>query len=93
MIVSFRCAETEKVMQGIFSRKLPHDIQKTAFRKLMQLDAALKIESLRSLPGNRLEALKGNLVGQYSIRINNQWRICFRWNNGNVEDVEIVDYH
>ena len=93
MIVSFKCKETEKIFSRIPSRKLPGDIQKTAYRKLVQLHAATKIESLAVPPGNMLEPLKGDRLGQHSIRINDQWRICFRWEDGNAFDVEIVDYH
>ena len=93
MIRSFRCNETERVWQGYSSRKFPGDIQDRAIRKLRQLDAAATIEDLRNPPGNRLEALKGKRAGQMSIRINDQWRICFRWLAGDAEDVEIVDYH
>ncbi len=93
MIRSFRCKETERVWQGYSSRKFPGDIQDRAVRKLRQLDAAATIEDLRNPPGNRLEALKGKRAGQMSIRINDQWRICFRWLAGDAEDVEIVDYH
>jgi proteic killer suppression protein len=69
------------------------DVQRQALRKLLILDAAERVEDLRVPPGNRLERLKGNRGGQYSIRINDQWRICFRWSNGQASDVEIVDYH
>jgi proteic killer suppression protein len=93
MIRSFRCKETERVWQGHSSRKFPGDIQDRAIRKLRQLDAATTIEDLRKPPGNRLEILKGKRAGQMSIRINDQWRICFRWSAGDAEDVEIVDYH
>jgi proteic killer suppression protein len=74
-------------------RRIPGDVQQRALRKLRQLDAAATIEDLRNPPGNRLEALKGDRAGQMSIRINDQWRICFRWSKGDAEDVEIVDYH
>ena len=93
MIRRFRDAETEKVYQRQFSRKLPHDIQRLAKRKLDLIDAAGAIDDLRVPPGNRLEALVGDRAGQHSVRINDQWRICFRWENGNAYDVEIVDYH
>lgn len=75
------------------SRKLPRDIQQTAMRKLWMLDAAYTLQDLRIPPGNRLERLKGDRSGQHSIRINQQWRICFRWHDGNAYDVEIIDYH
>ncbi len=93
MIRSFSCKETERIWQGRSSRKFPGDIQDRALRKLRQLDAAATLEDLRNPPGNRLEALKGNRAGQMSIRINDQWRICFRWSARDAEDVEIVDYH
>lgn len=75
------------------SRKLAHDMQRTALRKLMHLDQAASLRDLAALPGNRLEALKGNRAGQHSIRVNDQWRVCFRWTENGPADVEIVDYH
>ncbi|MBI1328202.1 MAG: type II toxin-antitoxin system RelE/ParE family toxin [Alphaproteobacteria bacterium] len=93
MIRSFKCKETEGIWQGQASRKLPRDIQARALRKLRMLDAAMGLEDLRNPPGNRLEELTGNRRGQMSIRINQQWRICFRWLDGEAENVEIVDYH
>ena len=93
MIVSFNCKETEKLFRGRFSRKLPQNIQRIAARKLEQLHAATILDTLRVPPGNRLEALSGDRKGQHSIRINNQWRLCFIWCDGNATDVEIVDYH
>ncbi len=93
MIRSFRSTETERVFHREFSKKLPADIQSTALRKLWVLDAATDLADLRVPPNNRLEALRGSRQGQYSIRINDQWRICFRWQNGHAYDVEIVDYH
>jgi proteic killer suppression protein len=93
MIVSFADPETEKVFQGIVSRKLPRDIQKTARRKLLYLDDAEDLRDLLASPGNRLEALHGDRNGQYSIRINNQWRICFFWEDEQAQLVTIVDYH
>ncbi len=93
MIVSFANKETEKIWQGISSRKLPPDIQERALRKLRQLEASANLDDLRNPPGNRLEALSGDRVGQYSIRITKQWRLCFIWKNGNAYQVEIVDYH
>lgn len=92
MIKSFRCAETQILFETGSSRRWS-DIRNVVTRKLVQLDAAVTLDFLRSPPGNRLEALKGDLAGQYSIRINNQWRICFRWSENGAEDVEIVDYH
>jgi len=95
MIVGFRDAETEteKVWEGLRSRKLPADIRGTALRKLRLISAARRVDDLRVPPGNRLEALKADRAGQWSIRINDQWRICFRWTAGGANDVEIVDYH
>jgi toxin HigB-1 len=92
MIEIFACAETEQIFRGRVSRRLPSDIQRTARRKLLQLDAATQLQDLRVPPGNRLEPLKGGCIGQHSIRVNDQWRICFRWKSG-AHDVEIVDYH
>jgi toxin HigB-1 len=93
MIVSFRDEETAKLWQGLRSRRLPADIQAVALRKLRLVNAARRIDDLRIPPGNRLEALKGDRAGQWSVRINDQWRICFRWQDAGAEDVEIVDYH
>ncbi len=93
MILSFRCKETEKLARGQYSRKLPADIQRIAARKLKMLNDAVELNDLRVPPANRLEALKGGRKGQYSIRINNQWRLCFRWHKGNASDVQIMDYH
>ena len=93
MIVSFADSETEKVYRGFVSRKLPPDIQKTARRKLLYLDDAEDLRDLLAPPSNRLEALQGTREGQYSIRINDQWRICFSWEAGQAQSVEIVDYH
>jgi proteic killer suppression protein len=93
MIESFADAETEKVFNGVGSRKLPVDIQKTARRKLLYLDDAEDLRDLSAPPGNRLEKLHGDRAGQYSIRINERWRICFKWVAGKAKDVEIVDYH
>ena len=93
MIRSFRCKDTARLWQGQSSRKFPGDIQNRALRKLRQLNAALTIADLRNPPGNFLESLKGNRIGQWSIRVNDQWRICFRWKDGEAIDVEIADYH
>lgn len=93
MIRSFSSKETERVWQGQSSRKFPRKIQVRELRKLRQLDAAATIEDLRNPPGDGLELLKGKRAGQMSIRINDQWRICFRWVEKDAEDVEIVDYH
>ena len=93
MIESFANKETEKIFEGIVSKKLPINIQKTARRKLLYLDDADSLCDLAAPPGNRLEALHGDREGQHSIRINDQWRICFKWANSKAKDVEIVDYH
>ena len=93
MIKSFADKETEKVYNQIFSRKLPHDIQQVALRKLIMIDNAGGLEDLRVPPANRLEALSGKREGQYSIRINDQFRICFNVDENNFMNVEIVDYH
>ena len=93
MILSFRDAETATVWQGLRSRKLPPEIQSVALRKLMMLNRSRSLQDLRVPPANRLDPLKGRRAGQWSIRINRQWRICFRWNEGDASDVEIVDYH
>ena len=93
MIRSFNDREAAKIFEGSYSRHLPHDIQSTIRRKLRMIDIAAAIEDLRVPPGNRLEALKGNRNGQHSIRVNDQWRICFLWIEGAAEQVEIVDYH
>lgn len=93
MIRSFRCKETGKIFHREFSRKFPRDVHQRAFMRLNAIDAAIEIEDLRFPPSTRLEALEGNRKGQWSIRINDQWRICFKRLDGHVEDVEIVDYH
>ena len=93
MIKSFASKEAEKIFNREFSKKLPHELQRLAMRKLWILHAVTEIRELRTPPSNRLEPLKGKRRGQYSIRINDQWRICFKWVNGNAEGVEIVDYH
>ena len=93
MIKSFADKETEKIWNLQHSKKLPFDIQQRALNKLAMISQAVVLEDLKIPPANRLEALKGNRLGQYSIRINQQWRICFRWKDGNAHDVEITDYH
>ena len=93
MIKTFRDKETEKIFNRLVSRKLPPNIQHHARRKLVILDAATELNALRVPPGNRLEALKGDRKGQHSIRINDHWRICFRWKSGDAYNVEIADYH
>ena len=93
MIISFRDSETQKVWERITSKKFSSDIQKLAQRRLLILDAAEILQDLRIPPGNRLEALQGKRKGQHSIRVNDQWRICFMWTKNGPENVEIVDYH
>ena len=93
MIKSFRDREAEKLFNLEFSRKLPPEIQRAAARKLRMIHRAATVESLRIPPGNHLEALKGNRDGQHSVRINQQWRICFKWIEADAYDVEITDYH
>jgi toxin HigB-1 len=93
MITSFEDSATESVWNGDFTRKLPNQIQAVARRKLRMIDAAQGLEDLRIPPNNRLEALLGDRTGQWSIRINDQWRVCFVWSEGRAERVEIVDYH
>jgi proteic killer suppression protein len=93
VIRSLADRETERIWTGEVSRRLPTQIQAIARRKLRMLDAAHRLEDLRIPPANRLEALRGDRTGQYSIRINDQWRICFRWEDGHCADVGIVDYH
>lgn len=93
MIINFACTETERIWEGAFSKKLPTSIQQVARRKLRIINNAQLLDDLRVPPNNRLEALKGKRKGQHSIRVNKQWRICFKWKHGNCLDVEIVDYH
>ncbi|RHX82001.1 type II toxin-antitoxin system RelE/ParE family toxin [Leptospira yasudae] len=93
MILSFADKESEMIWLGKLSKKFPKDIQRTARRKLIHLDSAKFLEDLKIPPGNRLHALSGDRRGQHSISINMQYRICFVWENGNVTNVEIVDYH
>ena len=93
MIRTIRDPETRRIWAGERSRRLPPDIQDTALRKLRILNRAGRLDDLRAPPGNRLEARRGDRQGQHSIRINQQWRICFRWNDGGCDDVEICDYH
>ena len=93
MIRSFRNADAEKVFRRERSRRLPPDVQRRAHRKLLLLDAAETLQDLRVPPANRLQRLSANRRGQHSIRINDQWRICFVWKDGDAHDVEIVDYH
>lgn len=93
MIKSFKGEETQKIFNREYSFKLPSLIQRTAMRKLWMIDAATSINDLRIPPANRLEKLKGKRRGQFSIRINDQWRICFKWLRQDAYDVEIIDYH
>ena len=93
MIRGFRDKETEAIWHGRFSRRLPQDIQRLARRKLRMLDASIDLRALMVPPSNRLEALRGDRRGHWSIRINDQWRICFRFEGADAHEVEIVDYH
>jgi len=93
VIKTFRCRETEKIFSGRHSKRFPKEMQKTALRKLTMLHGAASLGFLRVPPANHLEKLSGSRQGQWSIRINDQWRICFRWQDGDAYDVEVVDYH
>ena len=93
MIQSFKCKETEKIFQGLLSRKFPVDIQTRAFNKLAAIHASATLDDLKIPPSNNLEQLKGDRIGQYSIRINKKYRICFSWKEGLADKVEITDYH
>jgi toxin HigB-1 len=93
MIAGFRDRETAMIWEGRRSRRLPADMQAVALRKLRLLNNAARLDDLRVPPGNRLEALQGRQRGQHSIRINDQWRVCFIWRDGHAHQVEIVDYH
>lgn len=93
MIHSFKNKETEKIWNQVYISKIPKDVQRIGLRKLFLLHRSRNFADLKIPPGNKLEKLSGDRKEQYSIRINDQWRICFLWNNGNVSDVEIVDYH
>lgn len=93
MIRSFKDKETQRIFERQRSRKLPSEIQQVALRKLRMLNQSTTLQELRIPPANRLERLSGDREGQYSIRINNQWRICFEWQNDDAFNVEIVDYH
>ncbi|MGH2379830.1 MAG: type II toxin-antitoxin system RelE/ParE family toxin [Candidatus Limnocylindria bacterium] len=93
MIKSFRDRDAERLFARHRTRRLGAGVQRVALRKLRMLDAAQSLDDMRVPPGNRLERLRGDRLGQHSIRINDQWRICFRWRDGDVHDVEIVDYH
>jgi toxin HigB-1 len=94
MIVGFNLDDTKRIFEGLTSRRYPAEIQGAALRKLLMIQAAITVSDLRTPPGNRLEKLSEDREGQYSIRINSQWRICFVWTGGNdADEVEIVDYH
>jgi proteic killer suppression protein len=93
MIRSFRDRDTDRLFHREPVRRFPPDVHRAALRKLLLLDAAESLEDLRIPPGNRLEKLSGDRAGRHSIRVNDQWRVCFRWKDGDAEDVEIVDYH
>jgi proteic killer suppression protein len=93
MIASFRCKETERIASGGISKRFPTDIQRRAKMRLDRLDAAAGLDDLRVPPSHRLEALAGNRAGQWSIRVNDQWRVCFVWQDGRAFEVELVDYH
>ena len=93
MIVSFGDKDTQKIWEGLRVKSLPTEIQEIGRRKLRMLNNSVDINDLTIPPSNRLEKLKGNFKNYYSIRINNQWRIIFKWNNGNAEQIEIIDYH
>lgn len=93
MIKSYRDANTERVFNREFVKRYPREIQQRAFMRLNAIDAAVRLEDLRLPPSNRLEALKGDRKGEHSVRIIDQWRICFLWRDGHAERVEIVDYH
>lgn len=93
MIKTFSCKETEKIFKRTFSKKFPQNIQRVALRKLRMINRAEILNDLKVPPANRLETLRGKRKGQFSIRINDQWRICFKWKEGEVHNVEIVDYH
>ena len=93
MIASFRDKETERLWQSGKSRRIPASLHRRAFKKLAILNAAVELQNLKVPPGNHLESLSGNRAGQHSIRVNDQYRVCFAWRGGNAFDVEIVDYH
>ena len=93
MIVSFKDKETEKIWNEEYSKRFPKDIQKLCLRKLILINRVIDLNDLRIPPGNRLEQLSGDRKGQFSIRVNDRFRICFSWNNGNASDLEITDYH
>lgn len=93
MIASFACRQTELLFRRLRPKRFPPEIMRVALRKLVMLDSAARLEDLRVPPGNRLEALRGDRQGQHSIRVNERWRVCFTWREGNAYQVEMVDYH
>lgn len=93
MIKDFKCKETKNIFSGEYSKKFPFDIQRIAMRKLLIIDSAISLNDLRIPPSNNLEKLKGKMKGNYSIRINDKWRICFSWKNEDAYNVYIIDYH
>lgn len=93
MIRSFLCTDTERLFRRERSRAFPADLHRRAYKKLVMLDAATRLEDLKIPPGNRLEFLRHDRAGQHSVRINDEWRVCFVWRSGAAEDVEVVDYH
>lgn len=93
MILNFKDRDTERIFQRVYVKRFSIEVQRAALRKLLILDAADRLADLKIPPGNRLESLSGNRKGQHSIRINDQWRICFRWTGSDAEEVEITDYH
>lgn len=93
VIKSFRGKDAEMIFARTYVRGVAREIQRVVYRKLVQIHAATMLDTLRIPPGNRLEALKGDRAGQHSIRVNDQWRICFRWREGHAHDVDLVDYH
>ena len=93
MIRSFADKQTAAIFEGFKVKALPMELQETARRKLKMIDAVVRVDELKLPPGNRLEVLKGGRKGQYSVRINDQWRICFRWDGKDAHEVEVVDYH
>jgi proteic killer suppression protein len=93
VIKGFASRETEELFRGRSSRRIPADVQMRALRKLLALNAAPGLDDLGRIPGNRLEKLKGDRAGRYAIRVNDQWRVCFAWRDGDAYEVEIVDYH
>ncbi len=93
MIKSFKCKETEKIFNRLFSKKLPQEIQRAGYKKLLMLDAASELNDLKVPPSNQLEKLSGDREGMYSIRVNKQYRLCFTFDGSNAEQLEIVDYH